>query len=82
MTIKEAIEIIKAYRDKLMNSPSNQLDGDIKAFEIAIRSLEALPEIRKEIASYKDDKLIHAERNEMIDIVLEIIDKYLKEIGE
>lgn len=32
--------------------------------------------IRDEIAEYKDDKVIHAERNEMIDIVLEIIDKY------
>ena len=39
-----------------------------------------LDKIRAEIASYKDDKLIHAERNEMIDIVLEIIDKYLKEV--
>ena len=35
-----------------------------------------LDKICAEIASYKDDKLIHAERNEMIDIVLEIIDKY------
>ena len=34
--------------------------------------------IRQEIADYKDDKVIHAERNEMIDIVLEIIDKHTK----
>jgi len=34
--------------------------------------------IRAEIADYKDDKVIHEERNEMIDIVLEIIDKYTK----
>lgn len=40
---------------------------------------EVLQEIRQEIASYKDDKLIHAERNEMIDIVLDIIDKYRAE---
>ena len=38
--------------------------------------------IREEIASYKDDKLIHAERNEIVDIVLEIIDRHLKEVGE
>lgn len=35
-----------------------------------------IEQIRAEIAEYKDDKVIHAERNEMIDIVLEIIDKY------
>lgn len=35
-----------------------------------------LDKIRAEIAEYKDDKIIHAEINEMIDIVLEIIDKY------
>ena len=35
-----------------------------------------LDKIRAEIAEYKDDKVIHLERNEMIDIVLEIIDKY------
>ena len=35
-----------------------------------------IEQIRAEIAEYKDDKVIHAEQNEMIDIVLEIIDKY------
>ena len=35
-----------------------------------------LDKIRAEIAEYKDDKVIHYERNEMIDIVLGIIDKY------
>lgn len=34
-----------------------------------------IKQIRAEIADYKDNKLIHSERNEMIDIVLEIIDK-------
>lgn len=38
-----------------------------------------LDKIRAEIAEYKDDKIIHAERNEMIDIVLDIIDKYKAE---
>ena len=41
-----------------------------------------LDKIRAEIAEYKDDKVIHAERNEMIDIVLDIIDKYKVESGE
>ena len=39
MTREEAKEVIKAYYDKLTNSASNQLDGDIKAFEMAIEAL-------------------------------------------
>lgn len=39
---------------------------------------EVLDKIRDEITSYKDDKVIHEERNEMIDIFLEIIDRYVK----
>ena len=39
MTREEAIEVMKAYRDKVINSVSNQLDGDIKAFEMAIQAL-------------------------------------------
>ena len=43
---------------------------------------EVLDKIRAEIAEYKDDKIIHDERTEMIDIVLEIIDKYRAESEE
>jgi len=39
-------------------------------------TVDVLGKIRAEIAEYKDDKIIHAEQNEMIDIVLEILDKY------
>lgn len=39
---------------------------------------DALGLIRQEIAEYKDDKVIHAERNEMVDIMLEIIDRHTK----
>ncbi len=35
-----------------------------------------LDKIRAEISEYKDNKIIHAERNEMIDIMLALIDKY------
>jgi len=35
-----------------------------------------IEQIRKEISEWKDDKVIHAERNEMVDIALEIIDKH------
>lgn len=38
--------------------------------------IDVLDKIRAEIAEYKDNKIIHDERNEMIDIVLDIIDKY------
>lgn len=41
--------------------------------------VDVLDRIRAEIVEYKDDKIIHAERNEMIDTVLEIIDKYKAE---
>ena len=41
-----------------------------------------IEDIKAEIAEYKDDKIIHAEVNEMIDIVLEIIDKYRAESEE
>ena len=43
MTREEATEILKAYRNKLSNSVSNQLDGDIKAFDMAIKALEQEP---------------------------------------
>lgn len=37
---------------------------------------DVLDDLRAEISEYKDDMIIHAERNETIDIVLGIIDKY------
>lgn len=51
----------------------------------AIRSLEAWEAIKTDISEYKDDNTIHAdhaERSEMIDIMLEIIDKHLQEVEE
>lgn len=39
----EEVEILKAYRDKLFNSTSNQLDKDIKAFDAATKALEQEP---------------------------------------
>lgn len=40
-------------------------------------SRKVIEDIKAEIDEYKDDKVIHAERNEMIDIVLQIIDKHI-----
>ena len=80
MTIEEAIEIIKAYRGKLMNSPSNQLDGDIKVFEIAIRSLEAWQKVREDIEFERDRKLggeaFEAVQYKSFQKCLDIIDRH------
>ena len=56
----------KAYKQIMIAAQEENEVGDV------------LEQIRAEIASYKDDKVIHEERNEMIDIVLEIIDRYVK----
>ena len=46
MTREEAIEVLKAYRNKLTNSVSNQLDGDIETFEMAISALENIGHLK------------------------------------
>ena len=61
----------------------NEINGTAeldKAFEVVENAptVDVLEQIRAEIEEYKDDKVIHAERNEMIDIVLNIIDKHTK----
>ena len=48
----------------------------------AIHNGIPLDNLRAEISEYKDDKIIHLERNEMIDIVLGIIDKYMERSEE
>ena len=40
MTNKEALEIIKAYKQRLVNSCSNKLDEDTNAFDLAIKALK------------------------------------------
>ena len=55
-----------------------------KYLDIALQKIigqevnKVLEDIKSEIAEYKDDKVIHAEINEMVDIVLQIIDKHIK----
>lgn len=44
MTNEQAKEIMKAYRDRLTSSCSNQLDSDIEAFNLAIEALEDIEE--------------------------------------
>ena len=57
-------------------------DKDCDRLCKALDNENVLDQIRAEITEYKDDQIIHAERNEMIDIVLEIIDKYRNEVSE
>ena len=65
MTREEAIEIIKAYREKLNNSVSNQLDGDIKALDMAISALEQEPCDVYEERGLKADTVIIDEEAKM-----------------
>lgn len=43
MAREESLEIINAYRDKLRNSVSTELEGDIAAFDMAIDALKTEP---------------------------------------
>ena len=49
----EAITIIKAYRQRLIESASNQLDGDIEAFNVAIEAMERESEESKYKRAFK-----------------------------
>ena len=44
MTTEQAAEVLKAYRNRLTDSVSNQLDGDIQALDMAIQALQAQAE--------------------------------------
>lgn len=46
MDNKHAKEIMEAYRDRLTSSCSNQLDSDIEAFNLAIKALEDIEELK------------------------------------
>ena len=41
-------------------------------------AMSVIEDIKAEITTYKDDKIIHFESNCMIDIVLDIIDKHMR----
>lgn len=56
-------------------------DKDCDRLRKALDNENVLEKIRAEITEYKDDQIVHAERNEMIDIVLGIIDKYRNEVS-
>lgn len=72
MTVELAMELLSGCRLECMYE-----DETWDAFEMAIRAMSVIEDIKSEIAGYKDNKIIHAERNEMIDIVLAIIDRHI-----
>lgn len=64
MNNMQAIDILKAYKERLENSCSNQLDDDIKAFNLAIKALKLYPVMLQptQRVSGKDYKMINAMR--------------------
>ena len=62
------------YKDIIENGFIYDEDNEIVTD--VIKDGTPLDNLRAEITEYKDDQIIHAERNEIIDIVLGIIDKY------
>ena len=47
MSKEEAIEILKGYKQNLENSCSNQLDEDVKVFDIAIKAIDILSTVEE-----------------------------------
>ena len=76
MAVEEALEVLKGYLDKLINIPY-ALDGDILAFEMAIRYMEAWPKVLDDLEDCEN-------AGHWIDInqVFEIINRHLKEVEE
>lgn len=75
-------EDMKYYEVENWANDNGYIVVTLKMFDKMMNAYKAMPKIREEIAEYKDDKIIHAERNEMIDIVLDIIDRYRAESEE
>lgn len=68
---QESIEILKAYKDKLEASCSNQLDLDIKAFDFAIKALYAYDKIKDII----DDWAVDDDEHELLEQISDIVDE-------
>ena len=65
-------------RLKNLNYKGLLTDRELNRLVNALDTVDSIEDIKADISEYKDDKVIHAERNEMIDIVLDIIDKHTK----
>ena len=73
MTREEEIKLKIEYQLYKNNNGLQMADDD----EVALRLFKDIKDIRSEIAWHKDDKIIHLERNEMVDTALEIIDRHI-----
>lgn len=77
MTDKEAIEILKLYCKRLTDSVSNQLDKDIEAFDMAIKSLENKTE---ELEKIKGEIYNKCPCTSVRETTLYILDKHISEL--
>lgn len=59
MNMENAILIISAYRDKLINSPSNLLEEDIKAFDLAIQAMKEYRPVGKWVSDPDKEWVLH-----------------------
>ena len=76
-TVKLIIEIPKEDYEWIQTHQSvTDYQTTLMLYKSIINSTP-LDDVKAEITTYKDNKVIHAERNEMIDIVFEIIDKHI-----
>ena len=91
--IRECFGIASSAPDRVLRNDEEILQsiknniGFTKIFDAEENAGDFIPksvieDIKAEIEEYKDDKAIHAERNEMIDIVLEIIDRHIGKENE
>lgn len=71
-TVHQAVGY-KVDKQELIKALNYDREQYKKGYKDAISVIE---DIKAEISEYKDDKVIHAEQNEMIDIVLDLIDKH------
>lgn len=58
MTNKEAIEILKLYKQRLDESCSNLLDRDKEALDLAIKALNIVDIINEELSPADEDKAV------------------------
>ncbi len=83
MTMERTLKVLEMFLDKQcsIERTLNHMDTtDVEIWDAvytATKALSAIEDIKAEIAEYKDDKIIHLERNEMVDTALKIIDRHI-----
>jgi hypothetical protein len=84
MTIDGAKEILKRYDTNFCDSDGNPISAEdlAKAYEVAIKSLEAWDKIIAEIIVEGKKNYTNSVFNKGLYRAIEIIDKHLSEVGE